>query len=63
MQFLEDPMQLIQTARYLGANLETLLTWSASYNHADKKAPQGLAMLDPLLKKESGLYIHNGDSH
>jgi hypothetical protein len=60
VQFLGEPIQWVQTARYLGVTLDTWLTWSAHVNQVRKRAAQRLGMLGPLLNRRSGLSVGNG---
>jgi hypothetical protein len=60
VQFLGEPIQWVETARYLGVTLDTQLTWSAHFNQVEKKAPQRLGVLGPLLNRRSGLSVRNG---
>jgi hypothetical protein len=60
VQFLGEPIQWFQTARYLGVTLDTRLTWSAHVNQARKRTAQRLGMLGPLLNRRSGLSVGNG---
>jgi hypothetical protein len=60
LQFLGEPIQWVQTARYLGLILYTRLTWWAHINEVRKKAAQRLGMLGPLLNRRSGLSVRNG---
>jgi hypothetical protein len=60
VQFLGEPIQWVETARYLGVTLDTQLTWSAQVNQAEKKADQRMGVLGPLLNRRSGLSIRNG---
>jgi hypothetical protein len=59
VQFLGEPIQWVETARYLGVTLDTQLTCSAHVNQVGKKAAQRLGVLGPLLKR-SGLSVRNG---
>jgi hypothetical protein len=59
VQFLGEPIQRVETARYLGVTLDTRLTWSA-YVEVGKKAAQRLGVLGPLLNRRSGLSVRNG---
>jgi hypothetical protein len=52
MQLFGEPIEWVETARYLGVTLETRLTWSAHVNLVRKKAAQRLVVLGPLLKRE-----------
>jgi hypothetical protein len=49
-QLFGEPIQWVETARYLGVTLDTLLTWSA----------RRLGLLSPLLNSRSGLSLRNG---
>jgi hypothetical protein len=60
VQFLGEPIQWVETARYLGVTLDTQLTWSAHVNQVGKKAAQRLGVLGPLLNRRSGLFVRNG---
>jgi hypothetical protein len=60
VQFLGEPIQWVQIARYLGVTLDTRLTWSAHVNQVRKRAAQRLGMLGPLLIRRSGLSVGNG---
>jgi hypothetical protein len=42
----------VERARYLGATLDTQLTWSAHVNQVGKKAPKRLGVLGPSLTQE-----------
>jgi hypothetical protein len=59
VQFLGEPIQWVETARYLGVTLDTQLTWSAHVNQVGKKAARRLGVLGPLLKRRSGLSVRN----
>jgi hypothetical protein len=60
VQFLGEPIQWVETARYLGVTLDTQLTWSAHVNQVGKEAAQRLGVLSPLLNRRSGLSVRNG---
>jgi hypothetical protein len=60
VQLFGEPIQWVDTARYLGVTLDTRLTWSAHVNHVGRKAAQRLGVLGPLLNRRSGLSIKNG---
>jgi hypothetical protein len=60
VQFLGQPIQWVQNARYLGVVLDTRLTWSAHVNQVRKRAAQILCVLGPLLKRRSGVTVRNG---
>jgi hypothetical protein len=57
VQFLGEPIQWVETARYLVVTLDTQLTWSAHVNQVEKKAEQRLGVLGPLLNRRS---VKNG---
>jgi hypothetical protein len=56
MQFLGEPIQWVERARYLGV---TQITWSAHVNQVGRKAAQRLGVLGPLLNRRSGLSVRN----
>jgi hypothetical protein len=60
VQLLGEPIQWVQTARYLGVTLDSRLTCSALVNKLRKRAAQRLGMLGPLLNRRSGLSVRNG---
>jgi hypothetical protein len=60
MQFLGEPVQWFETARYLGVTHDIQLIWSAHVNQVGKKAAQRLGVLGPLVNRRSGLSIRNG---
>jgi hypothetical protein len=60
VQFLGQPVELVQTARYLWVTLDTRLTWSTHVNQVRKRAAQRLGMLGPLQNRRSGLSVRNG---
>ena len=45
---LDQPIQWVDTARYLGVILDTWTTCSTHINHVRKKAAQSLGVLGPL---------------
>jgi hypothetical protein len=59
VQFLGEPIQWVETARYLGVTLDARLTWSAHINQVGKKAAQRLGVLGPLINRRSGLSVRN----
>jgi hypothetical protein len=59
-QLFGEPIQWIETARYLGVTLDTWLTCSAHVNQIWKKVAQRLGLLSPILNRRSGLSIRNG---
>jgi hypothetical protein len=60
VQFVGEPKQWLETARYLGVTLDDKLTWSAHVDQVRKKAAQRSGVLVPLLNRRSGLSIRNG---
>jgi hypothetical protein len=56
VQLFGEPIQWVDTARYLDARL----TWSAHVNQVGRKAAQRLGVLGLLLNRRSGLSIKNG---
>jgi hypothetical protein len=58
--FLGEPIEWVETARYLGVTLDTRLTWLAYVNQVRKRAAQRLGVLGPLLNRRSGLSAGNG---
>jgi hypothetical protein len=60
VQIFGEPIQWVDTARYLGVTLDTRLTWSAHFNQVVRKAAQRLGVLVLLLNRKSGLSIKNG---
>jgi hypothetical protein len=60
MHFLGEPIELVETARYLGVTLDTQLTWSAHVNQVGKKAAQRLGVLAPPPNRSNDLSVRNG---
>jgi hypothetical protein len=60
VQFLGEPVQWVETARYLVVTLDTQRTWSGHVSQVGKKAAQRLGVLGPLLNRRSGLSVRNG---
>jgi hypothetical protein len=60
VQFLEEPIQWVETARYLGVTLDTQRTRSAHANQVGKNAAERLGLLGPLFNSRSGLSVRNG---
>jgi len=50
-----EPIEWVQTTRYLGVNLDTWLTWSPQIYQGRRK----LGMRDPLLNRKSDLFVGN----
>jgi hypothetical protein len=57
-QFLGEPIQWVEAPRYLGATLDTPLTWSAHVNQARRKQLKD-GVLGPLLNRKSSLSVRN----
>jgi hypothetical protein len=60
VQFLGQPIESVDTARYLGVTPDSCLTWRAHIVQVRKKASQRPGVLDSLLNRRSGLSIRNG---
>jgi hypothetical protein len=60
VQFLGEPIEWVDTARYLGVTLDSRLTWRPHIVQVRKKASQRLGVLGSLLNRRSGLSIRNG---
>jgi hypothetical protein len=56
-QLYGEPIQWVDTARYIGVTLDTRLTWSTHIDQVRKKAAQRLEALGPLLNRRSSLSI------
>jgi hypothetical protein len=59
VQFLGQPVEWVQRARYLGVTLDTRITRSAHVNQVKKKAAQRLGVLVPILNRRSGLSVRS----
>jgi len=57
---LREPIEWVNTPRYLGVTLDKYLTWSPHIDQFRKKTAQRMGMLGPLLKRKSDLSIRNG---
>jgi hypothetical protein len=55
-----EPIEWVDTTRYLGVTLDTRLTWSPHIDQVRKRAAQRLGMLCPLLNRKSDLSVRNG---
>jgi hypothetical protein len=60
VQFLGEPIEWVQSAPYLGVNVDSLLSWLAVVDELRKSAAQRLGVLGPLLNGRSGLSVGNG---
>ena len=55
-----DPIEWVDTTRYLGVTLDTQLTWSPHIDQARKRTAQRMGMLGPLMNRKSDLSVRNG---
>jgi hypothetical protein len=55
-----EPIEWVETTRYLGLTLYTRLTWSPHIDQVRKRSAQRLGMLSPFLNRKSDLSIRNG---
>jgi len=55
-----EPIEWVETTRYLGVTLDTLLTWSPHIDQVRKRTAQRMGMLVPLLNRKSDLSVRNG---
>jgi len=55
-----EPIECVDTTRYLGVNLDKGLTWSPHIDQVRKKTAQSMGMLGPLPNRKSYLSIRNG---
>jgi hypothetical protein len=60
LQFLGQPIELVNTLRYLGVTLDPRLTWRPHIVQVRKTASQRRGVLGSLLSRRSGLSIRNG---
>jgi len=59
-QLFGEPIQWVDTARYLGVTFDKRLTWSTHIDQVRKKAAQRLGVLGSVLNRRSSLSIRNG---
>ena len=57
---LGEPIEWVDTTRYLGVTLDKGLTWSPHIDQVRKKIAQRMGMLGPLLNRNRDLSIRNG---
>lgn len=62
VQLVGQPIHWVDTVRYLGATLDTRLTWSTHIYQVRKKSAETLGVLGPLLNRRSDLSIRNESS-
>jgi len=55
-----EPIEWVDTIRYLGVTLDTRLTWSPHIDQVRKRTAQRLGMLGTLLNSKSDLSVRNG---
>ena len=55
-----EPIEYVDTARYLGVTLDTRLTSSPHIVQVSKRTAQRMGVLDPLLNSKSDLSVRNG---
>jgi hypothetical protein len=55
-----EPIQSVDTTRYLGVTLDTRLTCSPHIDQVRKKTAQRIGMMGPLLNRKSDLSVRNG---
>jgi len=56
----EEPIELVDTTRYLGVTLDKGPTWSPHIYQVRKKTAQRMGMLGPVLNRKSDLSVTNG---
>jgi len=54
-----EPIEWVDTARYLGVTLDTLLNWSSHIDQVRKRTAQRMGMMDTLLNRKSNLSVRN----
>ena len=57
---LGEPIEWVDTTRYLLVTLDKGLTWSPHIDQVRKKTAQRMGMVGPLLNRKSDLFIRNG---
>jgi hypothetical protein len=55
-----EPIQWVETTRYLGVTLDKRLAWSPHIEQVRKKTSQRMGMLGPVLNRKSDLSVRNG---
>jgi hypothetical protein len=55
-----EPIQWVNTTRYLEVTLDTRLTWSPHIEKIKKRTAQRMGMLGPLLNRKSDHSVRNG---
>jgi hypothetical protein len=54
VHFLGEPVQWVETARYLWVNLDKQFISMARFKDVEKNAAEKLGLLDPFLNRRSG---------
>ena len=57
---LGEPIECVDTIRYLGVTIDNGLNWSPHIDQVRKKTAQTVGMLSPLLNRKSDLSVRNG---
>jgi len=57
---LGEPIEWVDTTRYLGITLDKGLTWSPHIDQVRKKTTQRMGMLGPLLNRKSDVSVRKG---
>ena len=55
-----EPIQWVETTRYLGVTLDKRLTWTRHIDQVRNKTAQRMGMLGPLLNRKTDLSVRNG---
>jgi len=55
-----EPIEWVDTTRYLGVNLDTRLAWSPHIDQVRRRTAQRMGMLGSLLNRKSDLSVRNG---
>jgi len=55
-----DPIQWVDTVRFLGVTLDSRLTWSPHIDQVRRRTAQRMGVLDPILNSKSDLSVSNG---
>jgi hypothetical protein len=55
-----EPIEWVDTTRYLGVTLDSRLTWSPHVTQVGKRTAQRMGLLGPVLNRRSELSIRNG---
>ena len=55
-----EPINWVDTIRYLGVTLDKQLTWSLHIEQVSRRTAQRMGLLGPLLNRRSDFSISNG---